>query len=140
MSNYIYNHGWVLALIREHTKHELIHPATIRFATSYLTLQSMYESKHSNHALELMYVSKKWKSSIFSKKKEGKEVRNIVLQDKRFWPSVVYAIKTTQPLVKVLRLVDGYEPALGFLYGAMDEAKEEISKNLKGDLGVYKEI
>ena len=53
---------------------------------------------------------------------------------------MVYAIKTTQPLVKVLRLVDGDVPAMGFLYGAIDEAKEEIAKNLKGDLGAYKEL
>ncbi|KAK3205491.1 hypothetical protein Dsin_019537 [Dipteronia sinensis] len=47
---------------------------------------------------------------------------------------------TRQPLVKVLRLVNGDELAMGFLYDAMDEAKEKISKNLKGDLGAYKEI
>lgn len=31
-------------------------------------------------------------------------------------------------------------PAMGFIYGAMDAAKEEIAKNLGGNLGDYKEI
>ncbi|KAK3188499.1 hypothetical protein Dsin_028060 [Dipteronia sinensis] len=98
VSNYIYNHGWILALMKEHTKCEIIRPATTRFATAFLTLQSIYQSKD---ALEMMFVSDKWKSSTYFKKKEGKEIKHIVLQDKYFWPSVVYAIKTTQPLVNV---------------------------------------
>ncbi|KAK0582738.1 hypothetical protein LWI29_029002 [Acer saccharum] len=61
-------------------------------------------------------------------------------EEKHFWPSVVYAIKTTLPLIKVLRLVVGDEPAMGFLYDAIDEAKDKISKNLKGELSAYKEI
>lgn len=35
------------------------------------------------------------------------------------------------PLVKVLRLVDGdAKPAMGYIYEAMDRAKEEIAKNV----------
>ena len=30
----------------------------------------------------------------------------------------------SEPLVKVLRLVDGEKPAMGYLYEAMDRAKE----------------
>ena len=34
------------------------------------------------------------------------------------------------PLVKVLRLVDGdAKPAMGYIYEAMDRAKEQIQKN-----------
>ncbi|GFP98364.1 hypothetical protein PHJA_001980300 [Phtheirospermum japonicum] len=31
-------------------------------------------------------------------------------------------------------------PGMGFLYGAMDKAKEEIEKNLGGEEGSYKEL
>ena len=31
-----------------------------------------------------------------------------------------------EPLVKVLRLVDGEKPAMGYLYEAMDRAKEAV--------------
>ena len=54
---------------------------------------------------------------------------------------MVDAIKTTQPLVKMLRLVDAdKEPAMGFLYNAMDLAKEKIAHNLGGEEKDYKEI
>jgi hypothetical protein len=32
----------------------------------------------------------------------------------------------TEPLVKVLRLVDSDKPVMGYLYEAMDKAKEAI--------------
>ena len=43
----------------------------------------------------------------------------------------------TEPLVKVLRLVDGDKPAMGYLYEAMDRAKEAIQSYYedKGDEG-----
>ena len=31
-------------------------------------------------------------------------------------------------------------PGMGFLYGAMDKAKEEIALNLGGEEGAYKEL
>ncbi|CAH1448435.1 unnamed protein product [Lactuca virosa] len=63
------------------------------------------------------------------------------MDERNFWPSVVYSMKTTMPLVQVLRLVDGEQtPAMGFIYGAMDECKEKIAKNLDNNLASYKEI
>ncbi|KAK3225072.1 hypothetical protein Dsin_004934 [Dipteronia sinensis] len=63
------------------------------------------------------------------------------MDERYFWPSVAYALKTTKPLVDVLRLVDSEkEPAMGFIYGAMDAAKEQIAKNLGGEESTYKEI
>ncbi|KAK9135007.1 hypothetical protein Syun_014337 [Stephania yunnanensis] len=42
-------------------------------------------------------------------------------------------------LVEVPRKIER-EPALGFIYGAMDTAKDQIAKNLRGDEGKYKPI
>ena len=45
---FIYGHTWVLSLMRTFTKnHELLHPTITRFATSFLTLQSLYKQKQS---------------------------------------------------------------------------------------------
>jgi hypothetical protein len=38
----------------------------------------------------------------------------------------------SEPLVKVLRMVDGEKPTMGFVYKAMDQAKEAI-KSAYGD-------
>ncbi|XP_028550765.1 uncharacterized protein LOC114579647 [Dendrobium catenatum] len=54
---------------------------------------------------------------------------------------VHYAILSTRPLVQVLRLVDAEKkPAMGFIYNAMDEAKELIAHNLGGEEASYREI
>jgi hypothetical protein len=46
----------------------------------------------------------------------------------------------SEPLVKVLRLVDGDKPTMGYLYEAMDRAKESIHAYYedKGDEGYEK--
>jgi hypothetical protein len=50
--------------------------------------------------------------------------------DSRFWHDVTICIKVAYPLIKVLRLVDSdKKPAIGFIYKAMDEAKEKIQVN-----------
>ncbi|KAH6825307.1 hypothetical protein C2S53_007031 [Perilla frutescens var. hirtella] len=80
-----------------------------------------------------------WTECAWAKKDEGKAMRKIIMQE-LFWSGVVYAIRTTRPLVQVLRLVDGETLTMGFIYGAMDEAKEKIAKNLDGEVASYKEI
>ncbi|KAL5555963.1 hypothetical protein UlMin_038199 [Ulmus minor] len=138
VSNFIYNHGWVLHLMRTFAKREIVRPAATRFATAYLTLESLCGVKD---ALQRMFVSRKWTTCRWANKSDGKEVKRIVMDDRYFWPSVVYALKTTKPLVDVLRMVDSEkEPAMGYIYGAMDSAKELIAKNLGGEESAYKEI
>ena len=128
---FIYGHTWVLSLMRTFTKnHELLRPAITRFATSFLTLQSLYKQKQ---ALIAMFSSEKWCSSKWAKKVEGVKARSTVLFDPNFWPHVAFCIKTTVPLVSVLREVDSEErPAMGYIYELMDSAKEKIAFNCGG--------
>lgn len=124
--------------MRKNTNKDLVRPAATRFATAYLTLQSMYGLRQ---GLEAMFTSKDWAECSWANKPEGKEAKKIILRDSSFWGSVAYAIKTTKPLVSVLRMTDSEKmPGMGFLYGAMDKAKEEIAKNLDNDEGAYKEL
>lgn len=91
--------------------------------------------------LEAMFTSREWANCAWAKKPEGKEARKIILSDRNFWGSVGYAIKTTKPLVGVLRMADSEKvPGMGCLYGVMDNAKEEIAKNMDNEEGAYKEI
>ncbi|KAJ6988930.1 hypothetical protein NC653_021740 [Populus alba x Populus x berolinensis] len=76
--------------------------------------------------LMTMFTSNQWSSYRFARIEEGKRIQNCVL-DSRFWHDVTICIETTYPLIKVLRLVDSDEkPTMGFIYKAMDEAKEKI--------------
>ena len=74
---FIYGHTWVLSLMRTFTKnHVLLRPAITQFATSFLTLQSLYKQKQ---ALIAMFSSEKWRSSKWAKKVEGVKARSTVL-------------------------------------------------------------
>lgn len=46
-------------------------------------------------------------------------------------------MKLVEPLVKVLQLVDGERLAMGFIYEAMDQAKEQIKKAYKDKVAKY---
>ena len=117
-----------LSLMRKYSGKDLLRPATTRFATAFLTLQRLYELRPK---LEQMFTSPDWIECSLSSKSEGKEIKRIVVRDEGFWRSVSYSLKTTEPLVKVLRLADSEKmPGMGFIYGAMDLAKEEIANNL----------
>ncbi|GFZ10855.1 ATP/GTP-binding protein family [Actinidia rufa] len=125
---FIYRHQWVLHLFRKFSKkRELTQPAIIRFATSYLTLKSFDETRVQ---LRAMFTSIAWVENYYSKTSGGLKVQGIV-DDKRFWKAIKYCMKVVLPLVKVLRLMDGdAKPAMGYIYEAMDRAKEEIAKNV----------
>ena len=78
-----------------------------------------------------MFNSQDWKGSKFSSSKDGKEVARSVM-DNSLWKDIVTCLKASAPLVKVLRLVDSEEkPAMGFIYEAMESAKEKIKENFK---------
>ncbi|KAK2634946.1 hypothetical protein Ddye_029738 [Dipteronia dyeriana] len=58
-----------------------------------------------------------------------------------FWNNVVFSLKVSGSLVCVLCLVDGErKPPMGYIYEAMDTAKEAISKSFKWDENRYEEI
>ena len=46
-------------------------------------------------------------------------------------------MKIAEPLVKVLRLVDGERLAMGYIYEAMDQAKEQIRAAYKDRVAKY---
>ena len=58
--------------------------------------------------------------------------------DLTFLAEVEKVCSISEPLVKVLRLVDGDNPAVGYLYEAMDRAKEAIHHYYedKGEVGL----
>lgn len=85
-----------------------------------------------------MILSKEWAESKWGKDDIGKKMRSYFMQDS-FWRNIVYALKLTGPLVKVLRMVDGEtKPAMGYIYEAMDIAKEAIAKIFRNKKKEYK--
>ena len=73
-----------------------------------------------------MFLSDEWHALSFSTKPEGKAIYKLVSHQESFWARVEEVCAISEPLVKVLRLVDGDKPAMGYLYEAMDRTKESI--------------
>ena len=79
-------------------------------------------------------------TSKIAKEAKGKRATDIVLMP-TFWNEVVYSLKAMGPLVHVLRLVDNEKkPAMGYIYEAMDRAKEAIQRSFNENVDKYKDI
>jgi hypothetical protein len=61
----------------------------------------------------------------FSTRYDGRAIAKLVYIDS-FWEGVQEVYTVNEPLVKVLRLVNGNKLAMGYLYETMDRAKEAI--------------
>eukprot|EP00253_Pinus_taeda_P017056 PITA_17056 len=140
ITKFIYNHTSVLSLMRRFTNNkELVRPAITRFATSFISLLSLLISMWD---VKRMFLSEEWRALPMSRKPEGEPVCRLVSYQEDFWAGVKEVCAVTEPLVKVLRLVDGDKPAMGYLYEAMDRAKEAIRAYYddKGDDGFQKQL
>jgi hypothetical protein len=138
VTKYIYNHTFVLSLMRQFTgNRELVRPAITRFTTSFISLQSLLNSMLE---LQRMFLSNEWFACVYSTKQDGQAIAQLVGHDQRFWSGVGEVCTISEPLVKVLRLVDGEKPTMGYLYEAMDRAKEAIYRYYenKGEEGLTK--
>eukprot|EP00253_Pinus_taeda_P027527 PITA_27527 len=134
MTKYIYNHSWILNMMRKNTGGEdLVRLAITRFATQFLTLQSIL-SQHRN--LRRIFSSDYWNECQWVRKWDGKDVRKKV-NEEIFWKKATEIVKVVEPLFKVLRLVDGERLAMGFIYEAMDQSKEQIKATYKDGVAKY---
>ncbi|CAN6565928.1 unnamed protein product [Malus baccata var. baccata] len=112
---FIYAHHKTLALMRKHTKkRDIIRSGVTRFATSFLTLQSLMD-----------------------KKKDLK----VTVVNAHFWDGVSLCLKVFDPLFKILQIVDGdKKPSMGFLHGELQKAKMEIKETFKNNEANYQPI
>ncbi|PSS14347.1 Pescadillo like [Actinidia chinensis var. chinensis] len=118
-------------------KRDIVRPGITRFATSFLTLQSLVEKKEK---LRSMVISDAWGECKHSKSAKGKAAYSTMLS-MSFWNGVTLCLKVFAPLVQVLRLIDGdRKPSMGFLYGELKQAKEEIKVAYKNVEANYRPI
>ncbi|XP_042404804.1 uncharacterized protein LOC121995011 [Zingiber officinale] len=122
VNGYIYNRPQVLSMIREFTGQR----------------DMQFHVQQAN--LRKMFTSEKWANSQFSKEVTGKRVAEVILMPS-FWKNMIFALKVGGPLVKVLRLVDGEKQSpMGYIYEAMDRAKEAIAASFNNNEEKYRNI
>ena len=87
----------------------MICPAITRFATEFLSLQCLTKFKKE---LRQMFTCDQWVDCGHARDVMGNEVVAIVLEDKEFWLQCQQIVKISEPLVRVLRLVNGDEKTI----------------------------
>ncbi|XP_059078163.1 uncharacterized protein LOC131876717 [Cryptomeria japonica] len=135
---FIYNHALVLSIMRQYTgERELARPGITRFASNFLTLKSLLKSKAS---LRRMFVGEEWTSSSYATTTAGMDVVDCIFDEPGFWIPCAEIVHVTEPLVVLLRVVDGEKPAVGYIYEGMDRAKEAIRSIYAGVEDKYRPI
>eukprot|EP00253_Pinus_taeda_P036021 PITA_36021 len=134
ITKYLYNHVIVLNTMRKYTEgKEIVRPVVTRFATNFISLQFVVEQKIN---LKRMSLGPEWMAYKHSKTLEGIEVVELVFNG-GFCKDAKEIIVVMESLVRVLRMVDGDKPAMGYIYEAMDLAKEAIKGRYEDEEAKY---
>ncbi|XXG66400.1 hypothetical protein AAC387_Pa05g3888 [Persea americana] len=129
ITQYIYSNAWILNLMRKFTGgRELIRPRITRYVTNFLSLRSIVLQEDN---LKHMFSHPDWLSSLYGRRPDAQAIRSLLYLE-RFWKSAREAVSLSEPLVKVLRMVDGDMPAIGYIYEGIERAKAAIKAFYKG--------
>ncbi|KAL4297754.1 hypothetical protein GQ457_12G017290 [Hibiscus cannabinus] len=104
---------------------ELLRPGITRFATNFIALESIVRSKQ---ALKEMVTSSEWKISTYTRRTAGQDMMKVI-DSNQFWKKAADVLKIQEPLVKVLKMCDGYYLNPQFLYGA-NSSNEVLSETM----------
>lgn len=123
ITKFIYNHMWVLELMRKFTGgQEIVRTCITKSASNFLSLQSML--KHRSR-LRHMFNSPDYSSSQYASRTQSISCIDI-LEDNDFWRVVDEVVAISEPILKVMREISGGKPAVGSIYELMTKAKESI--------------
>ncbi|XP_077235770.1 uncharacterized protein LOC143877539 [Tasmannia lanceolata] len=129
ITRYVYSHAWILNMMRKFTGgRELIRPRITRFVANFLSLRSIVIQEDN---LKHMFSHSDWLSSIYSRRPDAQAIESLLYLE-RFWKLAHEAVSVSEPLVKVLRIVDGDMPAMGYIYEGINWAKVAIKVFYKG--------
>lgn len=129
IARYVYSHAWILDTMRKFTSgKELIRPRITRFVTNFLSLRSIVFLED---GLKHMFAHSEWQSSIYSRRPDAQAILSFLYLD-RFWKDAREAVNISEPLIRILRLVDGDMPAMGYIYEGIERAKVEVKAYYNG--------
>ena len=136
LTAFLYAHTRVLALMRTYLGKDLVHSGVTRFATAYLNLKSLLDSKKD---LGKLFRFDELNEMGYLKKDKGKNASKMV-RSETFWKGVDDAINFFEPLANVLRRMDSDVLAMDFLYGCLLDAKKDIAKRFDNDEQRFKAV
>ncbi|XP_042479849.1 uncharacterized protein LOC122060823 [Macadamia integrifolia] len=95
-----------------------------------LMLKDIYEKSivEVEEKLRLLVASAEWRSLRNSRSLEAEQVVDTI-QRESFWNDSKEILRFMEPIIRVLRLVDGDGATSGYLYEAMERAREVLEKH-----------
>ncbi|GFS33130.1 hypothetical protein Acr_00g0026520 [Actinidia rufa] len=124
VTRYVYNRPWLVAWLRKRkgwTK--TMHPGATHFATTFIALHTTHKYMHN---LKALVTSTNFVDSKYAKEKTAKEIIAIIL-DNKFWNDCLIIVKIVEPLVRLLRIVDGdVKPSIGYVFEGIYRARTGI--------------
>lgn len=100
MTTFIYNHSYIVSLIKKYTGGiYIVCPGAIRFVAQFIQLQAIVRQ---NEGLENMFNSKEFRKTKYDKEKKGPEYearKTVMSMD--FWSKAKDILKVFEPIVKV---------------------------------------
>ncbi|KAL6345769.1 hypothetical protein AAG906_017519 [Vitis piasezkii] len=123
ITNFIYNHGWLLAQMRKYCGGDIVRPGATRFATNYIALDSLLKKRAD---LKKLFMSDEWAQHKLSRTKLGRELEQLLF-DHTYWDRLTNIVSLYESLYVVLRLVDSeVVPTMPFVYELMHVMKENL--------------
>ena len=123
ITNFIYNHGWLLARVRKVCGGDIVRPGATRFATNYIALKSLLKKRAD---LKKIFISDEWASHKLSRSTIGHDVE-VLMFDHTYWEKVSKLVSIYEPLYTVLRIVDSeVVPTLPFVYELIRVMKQNL--------------
>ena len=123
ITNFIYNHGWLLAKVRKVCGGDIVRPGATRFATNYIALESLLKKRAD---LKNIFISDEWASHKLSRSTIGHDVE-VLMFDHTYWEKVSKLVSIYEPLYTVLRIVDSeVVPTLPFVYELIRVMKQNL--------------
>ena len=123
ITNFIYNHGWLLARERKVCGGDIVRLGATRFATNYIALESLLKNRAD---LKKIFISDEWASHKLSRSTIGHDVE-VLMFDHTYWEKVSKLVSIYEPLYTVLRIVDSeVVPTLPFVYELIRVMKQNL--------------
>ena len=102
ITNFIYNHGWLLTKMRQVCGGDIMRPRATRFATNYIALNSLIKKRVD---LKKVFISNEWASQKLRWTEVGHEVERLMF-DHEYWEKVEKLVSIYEALYTMLRIVD----------------------------------
>ena len=123
ITNFIYNHGWLLVKVRKVCGGDIVRPGATRFAKNYIALESLLKKRAD---LKKIFISDEWASHKLSRLTIGHDVE-VLMFDHTYWEKVSKLVSIYEPLYTVLRIVDSeVVPTLPFVYELIRVMKQNL--------------